>query len=149
MLENYLKAITLIEKINRQALNNMKYDLTRQGAKDINDVQSFIFYKIGDKKLSVGELFQKECYLGSNVSYNLRKLVQNGYVLQEPNKYDRRGSNVSLTEKGFNLFDELNNIFEKKSNSSSQIGFDDEKFDHLNKLLVEFEKVLIDQSITF
>ena len=140
MLDNYLKAITLVEKIHRQSLNDLKFDLNKIEVHDINNVQSFILYNISDRKLCIGEITNMGCYMGSNVSYNLRKLVENGYVLQEPNVYDRRSANVCLTEKGLKFYEILTKIFENRAKNISEKGVEDQILFQLNDLLSVLER---------
>ena len=76
MTEGYLKVISLIERLHRQFLDVVKLELERSGIRDINNVQSLMLFNLGDAEMTVGELTLRGCYLGSNVSYNLRKLVE-------------------------------------------------------------------------
>jgi DNA-binding MarR family transcriptional regulator len=57
--------------------------------------------------MTVGELTLRGCYLGSNVSYNVKKMVENGYLTQQRSLHDRRSIHVSLTAKGLKLRDRL------------------------------------------
>ena len=78
----YYKSILLIERLHRQFLELLKAELDRQGIQDINNVQSLILYNIGSDDMTVGELTARGYYLGSNVSYNVKKMVENGYLVQ-------------------------------------------------------------------
>ena len=66
-----------------------------------------MLFSIGDAEMTVGELTLRGCYLGSNVSYNVKKMVENGYLVQERSLHDRRSVHVHLTEKGCELRDSL------------------------------------------
>jgi DNA-binding MarR family transcriptional regulator len=66
-----------------------------------------MLFNIGDAEMTVGELTLRGCYLGSNVSYNVKKMVENGYIVQERSVHDRRSIHVRLTTKGRNLRDRL------------------------------------------
>jgi len=79
---DYLQSIHLIERLHRQFLEVVKNELDRHGMQDINNIQAVILYNIGEDELTVGELTNRGYYLGSNVSYNVKKLVENGYLLQ-------------------------------------------------------------------
>ena len=76
----YLETISLIERLHRQCLEVVKAELDRIGVRDLNNVQALILFNIGDEELTVGELTQRGYYLGSNVSYNVKKMVENGYL---------------------------------------------------------------------
>jgi DNA-binding MarR family transcriptional regulator len=108
----YWESLTLIERLHRQFLDLLKSDLEKLGYSDINNVQSLILYNIGDDNLTVGDLTHRGYYLGSNVSYNLKKLVENGYLDQERSRHDRRSSKVQLTEKGADLRGKLAELFD-------------------------------------
>ena len=53
--------------------------------------------------MAVGELTNRGDYLGSNPSYNMRKMVEAGYLVQERSRYDKRSTRPRLTEKGLQL----------------------------------------------
>jgi DNA-binding MarR family transcriptional regulator len=107
MLEGYLAVISLVERLHRQFLDVVKLELERCDIRDINNVQAVMLFNLGDVEMTVGELTLRGCYLGSNVSYNLKKLVENGYVEQARSPHDRRSVHVRLTPKGRSLCDLL------------------------------------------
>jgi len=111
----YFDTVLLIERLHRLFLELVKGELDALRIKDINNIQGLLLYNIGLRKLTVGELTSKGYYLGSNVSYNLRKMVQNGYVIQELASHDKRSSFVSLSEKGYSLYQKLDTILEKQT----------------------------------
>src|SRR5262249_42111006 len=99
----YLDVIALVERLHRQFLEVVKLELDNQSIHDINNVQAMILFNIGDLEMTVGELTLRGCYLGSNVSYNVKKMVEAGYIQQERSLHDRRSVRVKLTEKGQEL----------------------------------------------
>jgi DNA-binding MarR family transcriptional regulator len=76
-----------------------------------------ILYNIGKSQLTVGEISNRGYYLGSNVSYNLKKMIDNGYLLQEQSLHDRRSSQVRLTSKGMKVLDKLDTTLQKQVES--------------------------------
>src|SRR4051794_16672529 len=82
MTEEYLTVISLIGRLHRQFLEIVKLELDCADIRDINNVQAVMLFNLGDAEMTVGELTLRGCYLGSNVSYNLKKMVENGYVEQ-------------------------------------------------------------------
>lgn len=100
MKQTYLDTILLIERLHRQFLEVVKAELDRLGIEDINNVQALILSHIGDEELTVGELTYRGYYLGSNVSYNVKKMVENGYLAQERSTHDRRSVRVRVADKG-------------------------------------------------
>ena len=107
MTEEYLAVISLIERLHRHFLEVVKLELDGADIRDINNVQAMMLFNIGDAEMTVGELTLRGCYLGSNVSYNLKKMVENGYVEQARSPHDRRSVHVRLTPKGRALRDRL------------------------------------------
>jgi DNA-binding MarR family transcriptional regulator len=107
MTDEYLEVISLVERLHRHFLEVVKLELDGLGIYDINNVQGMMLFNIGDAEMTVGELTLRGCYLGSNVSYNLKKMVDNGYVVQERSVHDRRSSHVRLAKKGRDLRDRL------------------------------------------
>src|SRR6478735_11242735 len=110
MTEEYLTVISLIGRLHRQFLEIVKLELDGADIRDTNNVQAIMLFNLGDAEMTVGELTLRGCYLGSNVSYNLKKLVGNGYVEQERSVHDRRSIHVKLTDKGRTLRDQLSGM---------------------------------------
>ena len=111
----YLEMIALIERLHRQCLEVVKAELDRVGVRDLNNVQALILFNIGEEELTVGELTQRGYYLGSNVSYNVKKMVENGYLIQERSPHDRRSFHVRAAEKGLEISRRLDQLFQAQS----------------------------------
>src|ERR1043165_4433101 len=107
MKAEYLETIGLIERLHRHFLEIVKLELDGMGIHDINNVQALILFNIGDAEMTVGELTLRGCYLGSNVSYNVKKMVENGYLVQERSEHDRRSIHVPPSAKGRTRRDKL------------------------------------------
>jgi DNA-binding MarR family transcriptional regulator len=99
----FLDLVVLSERLHRQFLETTSADLYKLTLMDINDVRALILLNIGDTEMSVSELTHRGCYVGSNVSYNLSKLTETGYVIQTRSKHDRRVVMVRNSEKGLAL----------------------------------------------
>ncbi len=142
----YLEALNLIERLHRRLLDVVKDEFERRGEADINPVQALLLYNIGDEVLSAGELKTRGYYQGSNVSYNLKKLVQAGYVSHERSTTDRRAVRVRLTEKGQEVRRKVDELYNRQLKSIRQVmGMDEEEFDRLNKALARLERFWTDQ----
>jgi DNA-binding MarR family transcriptional regulator len=111
----YLEAVALVERLHRQFLEVVKIEIDRMGIHDVNNVQAMILYHIGTEELTVGELTQRGYYLGSNVSYNLKKLIEHGYIAQARSPHDRRSVRIKLTPKGLELHGRLDAVFHQHS----------------------------------
>jgi DNA-binding MarR family transcriptional regulator len=107
----YIEMISLVERLHRQCLEVVKTELDRLGIRDLNNVQSLILFNIGEEELTVGELTQRGYYLGSNVSYNVKKMVENGYLIQERSAHDRRSFHVRAADKGLEIYRQLDVLF--------------------------------------
>lgn len=116
----YLEAIKLIERLHRQFLEVVKTELDRIGVEDINNIQALILFNIGQEELTVGELTNRGYYLGSNVSYNVRKMVENGYLVQERSTHDRRSIRVRLSDKGLALCGQIGDMFDRHAGALSE-----------------------------
>jgi DNA-binding MarR family transcriptional regulator len=109
----YLDVIAIVERLHRQFLEVVKLELDKEGVHDINNVQAMILYNIGETEMTVGELTLRGCYLGSNVSYNVKKMLENGYIMQERSPHDRRSVRVRLSEKGLALHHKMSKMHER------------------------------------
>jgi DNA-binding MarR family transcriptional regulator len=113
--KDYLDTIRLIERLHRRFLDVIKTELDRLGVEDINNVQTLILSNISEDQLTVGELTARGYYLGSNVSYNVKKLVENGYLVQERSTHDRRMTRIKLSPKGLALCERINQLYERSA----------------------------------
>jgi DNA-binding MarR family transcriptional regulator len=103
----YLDVISFIERLHRQFLEVVKLELDGMGIFDINNVQAVVLFNIGDAEMTLRELTRRGCYLGSNVSYNVKKMVEQGYLSQRRSVHDGRSVHVRLSEKGRQLREAL------------------------------------------
>src|SRR4030088_625177 len=118
----YLEALTLVERLHRRLLDVIKDEFERRGRADINSVQALLLYNIGDKELTAGELRTRGYYLGSNVSYNLKKLVEMGFLDHQRSRVDRRSVRIKLTEKGIEVRDIVDALYHKHVRTVEQVG---------------------------
>lgn len=109
----YQDVIFLVERLHRHFLEVVKTELDRLGMEDINNVQALILFNIGQEELTVGELTNRGYYLGSNVSYNVKKMVENEYLVHERSTHDRRSIRVRLSPKGLDLYARMKVMFER------------------------------------
>src|SRR6202007_1447560 len=125
MNKEYLEVISLVERLHRHFLEVVNLELEGLGIHDINNVQGMMLFNIGDAEMTVGELTLRGCYLGSNVSYNLKKLVESGYLVQERSMHDRRSMHVRLTDKGRDLRDRLGVMHKRHAEMLGQTAITD------------------------
>jgi DNA-binding MarR family transcriptional regulator len=143
--DQYFETIRMIERLHRQYLEVVKAELDRLGVKDINNVQALILLNIGREDLTVGELTHRGYYLGSNVSYNVKKMVENDYLVQERSPHDRRSIRVRVSEKGLALCDKLSQLHDRHVGSLQRSQFKKDTFDQINNSLRQLERFWTDQ----
>ena len=143
---DYLQALRLIERLHRLLLDVIKDEFDRVGGAELNSVQALLLYNIGESELTAGELKTRGYYLGSNVSYNLKKLVDMGYLHYKRSETDRRSVRVSLTQKGKDACTVVHKLYQRQLGSLEAVGEvtnDDVK--SLNRALVRLERFWSDQ----
>ena len=142
----YLEALTLVERLHRRLLDVIKDEFDRRNRSDINAVQALLIFNIGDRELTAGELRTKGYYLGSNVSYNLKKLVEMGFLDHQRSRVDRRSVRIKLTEKGTEIRDIVDALYQKHVRTVEQVGgIASDEFSTLNKSLHRLERFWTDQ----
>lgn len=125
--QTFLDCIRLIERLHRRFLDVVKSEIDRLGLEDINNVQAVLLSNIENENVTVGELTLRGYYMGSNVSYNVKKLVEHGYLVQERSSHDRRTTRVHLSDKGKSVVAAVNVLFEQNVTALSNIGLGDEQ----------------------
>ena len=144
--DEYLQALRLIERLHRLLLDVIKDEFERSGDNELNSVQALLLYNIGDLELTAGELRSRGYYLGSNVSYNLKKLVDMGYIHYKRSETDKRSVRVSLTERGKEACAIVANLYQRQLASVETVGeVRQSDFQNLNRSLVRLERFWSDQ----
>ncbi len=113
---SYLEALSLVERLHRLLLDVVKDEFERVGVLEINSVQALLLFNIGEHEVTAGELKSRGYYQGSNVSYNLKKLVEMGYMHHQRCEIDRRSVRVRLTQKGRDIRDTVEDLFTRHAN---------------------------------
>jgi len=142
-MDGYFKVISLVERLHRQFLELVKLELDGLGIRDINNVQGMMLFSIGDAEMTVGELTLRGCYLGSNVSYNVKKMVENDYLAQHRSLHDRRSIHVHLTEKGRRLRENLTEMHRRHYEMLSQVGLSADDLQSVGIMLRRLEQFWI------
>jgi len=143
---SYLEAVSRVERLHRRLLDLIKDEFDRMGWDDINPVQALMMFNIGDSELTAGELRSRGYYLGSNVSYNLKKLVDTGYIFQERSRSDRRSVRIKLTPKGEEVAEVIDELYDRHMKSIDKVGgLGGDEFEALNLALGRLERFWVDQ----
>ncbi|PZN55442.1 MAG: MarR family transcriptional regulator [Proteobacteria bacterium] len=137
----YLESLQLVERLHRRLLDVIKDEFDRNGRSDINAIQALLLFNIGDAELTAGELRSRGYYLGSNVSYNLKKLVELGFINHQRSRIDRRSVRISLTPKGQEVADVVAGLYERHIGSIEQVGgINQEEFRQMNRALQRLDR---------
>ena len=131
--EAYFDALQLLERMHRLMLDLVKDEFERLGRNDLTPVQVLILYNLGEAEVSAGELRSRGMYQGSNVSYNLKKLVAMGYVSHERSDMDRRSVRVKLTDEGLEVREIVQQLFLRHAEGLAMSGvLDDPPLEQVN-----------------
>lgn len=143
---SYLEALSLVERLHRLLLDVIKDEFERVGVLEINAVQALLLFNIGDNEVTAGELKSRGYYQGSNVSYNLKKLVEMGYMHHQRCEIDRRSVRVRLTEKGREIRGLVAGLFERHADGMMEKGIiDADGIDTISTMLRRVERYWTDQ----
>ncbi|MFN3144096.1 MAG: MarR family winged helix-turn-helix transcriptional regulator [Paracoccaceae bacterium] len=145
-LSQYLESLALIERLHRLLLDVLKDEFERLGIIEINAVQALLLFNIGENEVTAGELKTRGYYQGSNVSYNLKKLVETGYMHHQRCEIDRRSVRVRLTEKGRGVRQTVADLFQGHAATMQDRGLTDpEGLEDVNTALRRLERFWADQ----
>ena len=142
----YTDMISMLERAHRRFLDLVKLDLEGSGVRDINNVQALILFNIGDAEMTVGELTVRGCYLGSNVTYNVKKMVENDYLATERSIHDLRSIHVKLTDKGRMLRNRLSVMNQRHVKILNQAGITEADLQRVTAVLGRLERFWIGAS---
>ncbi len=137
----YLESLHLVERLHRRLLDVIKDEFDRQGRSDVNAVQALLLFNIGNSELTAGELRSRGFYLGSNVSYNVKKLVDLDLINHKRSRIDRRSVRISLTEKGQEIAETVARLYDRHVGSIQKVGgIGENEFNEMNKLLQRLDR---------
>ena len=144
--DEYLSSLKLIERLHRLLLEVIKAEIERENFRDINAVQALLIFNIGGEAVTAGELRSRGYYMGSNVSYNLKKLVKSGFINQETSKTDKRSNRLTVTPKGREICDMVNSLYNRQLEMVSHTGVStQEEITGMNAVLGRLERLWHDQ----
>ena len=141
MKENYLDIVRLVERMHRQFLDVLRVELRRLSIEDINAVQALLLHNIGEEEMVIRDLKDRGYYHGSNVSYNIKKLTETGYITQERCAHDRRSIRLRLSEKGMNLCQASRKLQERLAVSLGELPGMESEMETASKVLQKLETV--------
>lgn len=137
----YLESLQLVERLHRRLLDVIKDEFDRNGRSDINAIQALLLFNIGNAELTAGELRSRGYYLGSNVSYNLKKLVELDFINHQRSRVDRRSVRVSLTPKGQAVAEVVAGLYDRHIGSIEKVGgINPDEFKQMNRALQRLDR---------
>ena len=145
-MSQYLESLSLVERLHRLLLDVIKDEFERLGILEINSVQALLLFNVGENEVTAGELKSRGYYQGSNVSYNLKKLVEAGYMHHQRCEIDRRSVRVRLTEKGRNVEKIVSELFSRHADGlENRAVLDRNGMEEINTALRRMERYWSDQ----
>ena len=143
MSKSYIDLVLNAERLYRVFLDVMRVELKRLKIDDLNNTQALILYNIGKDKVTVGDIISRKYYLGSNVSYNLKKMIEMDYVKQDRSSFDKRTVFVTLTKKGISLFDAIEKALDSHTKTLTKEQISPSKLDSMETDIRVMEKCLV------
>jgi DNA-binding MarR family transcriptional regulator len=145
-MTSYLESLALVERLHRLLLDVVKDEFERLGVLEINPVQALLLFNVGENEVTAGELKTRGYYQGSNVSYNLKKLVETGHMHHQRCEIDRRSVRVKLTPKGRALRDAVGGLFQRHAEGMEARGvIGADGIEDVNQTLRRLERYWTDQ----
>lgn len=144
MITSYLETVQLIERLHRHFLDVLRAELRRLGIEEINAVQALLLANIGTEDVVIRDLRDRGYYHGSNVSYNIKKLTEQGYLDQERSPHDRRAVRLTLSDKGLDICNRVRELQEHLSGELATIGMSAETLDNARMTLEQVERTWTD-----
>lgn len=145
-MSQYLESLSLVERLHRLLLDVIKDEFERLGILEINSVQALLLFNVGENEVTAGELKSRGYYQGSNVSYNLKKLVEAGYMHHKRCEIDRRSVRVRLTEKGREVEKMVSELFLRHAEGlETRAVLDRNGMEEINTALRRMERYWSDQ----
>ena len=145
---HYGEITRLVERLHRRYLDVIRLQLSQSALDDINSVQALLLMNVGGAEVSIRELVDRGYYIGSNVTYNVRHLVEAGYATQSRSERDRRSVKIRLTDKGLDVCRVLNEMEAKHLRAMAHVGQNDAQLTAARDALRGLERVWSD-SIQF
>lgn len=144
MKKNYLEMTRLIERLHRRFLDVLRAELARMEVLDLNGVQALLLSNIGDEEIVIRDLVERGYYQGSNVSYNIKKLTQMGYLSQERSQHDKRSVRIKLTPKALKVVARIRELEDENAAAISKAGISVADIDNASSTMHKVEQIWTD-----
>ncbi len=137
----YADIARMIDHMQRRLHDVVRVELGRVGVDDISPMQVLMLLNIGHDELTVRDLMERGYYLGSNASYNLKHLVEQGYVDRGASARDRRAARLRLSEKGEWLCAEIGKLESRQATQLLRNPADAQDLEATYRMLRRLERV--------
>ncbi len=137
----YVDLAKTIERLHRRFLDVVRTELTRLGYRDLTAVQAMLLTNIGDEEIVIRDLIERGYYQGSNVSYNMKKLVDGGYIEQQRAEHDKRSVRIKLTDKSRDICEKIKDLEDRNAKSLVEEGLTTEEVEQVQRTLKRLERV--------
>ncbi|MBT3917345.1 MAG: winged helix DNA-binding protein [Rhodospirillaceae bacterium] len=137
----YVDLAKTIERLHRRFLDVVRAELTRLGYRDLTAVQAMLLTNIGDEEIVIRDLIERGYYQGSNVSYNMKKLVDGGYIEQQRAEHDKRSVRIKLTDKSRDICEKIKDLEARNANALVEEGLTTEEVEQVQRTLKRLERV--------
>ena len=144
MKKEYLEFTRLIERLHRRFLDLLRAELNHLSIRDINSVQALLLANIGEEQIAIRDLVERGYYQGSNVSYNIKKLAEMGYLEQERSAHDRRSVSIRLTTKAMNVVERIRELEQRIAGELDQQDFGSTEIETICQALRRVERTWTD-----
>lgn len=144
MDDPYLDIAKLIERLHRRFLDVVRAELNQLGYRDLTPVQAMLLTNIGTEEIVIRELIERGYYQGSNVSYNMKKLVEGGYIEQSRSPHDKRSVRIKLTEKSRAICEKIEELEVANGEALMAAGVTKSEVEALRETLRNIERVWSD-----
>ncbi|MBF0248886.1 MAG: MarR family transcriptional regulator [Alphaproteobacteria bacterium] len=94
------------------------------GVGELNAVQALLLSNVGEERIAIRDLVERGYYQGSNVSYNIKKLTELGFLEQERSSHDRRSVMVGLTPKAMTIVERVRDLESEHAAALERAGLD-------------------------
>ena len=142
--KEYMELTRLIERLHRRFLDVLRVELTRMGIRDLNGVQALLLSNIGTEEIVIRDLIERGYYQGSNVSYNIKKMTEMGYLEQRRAEHDKRSVSIKLTPKAIDVVAQINKLQDQSAVNFEEKGVSSQQADDASNLLRLLERTWTD-----
>lgn len=120
----------------------MKITLFDLNIHDISPVQALIILNLNKDEINIKDFVRRGYYGGTNVTYNLNSLVENGYMISEAHPKDLRSRRIKLSKKGVHVFNKIFDVIEDQNKSIINSGIDEKESNCVNNSLKKIGKTI-------